>query len=506
MKKIVIAPDSFKGTLSSLQVCNIVKESLLEERDDLEIIEVPIADGGEGMTESFMCAFPGSEKIELIAKSPLGRDIEVYYAIVSGDTAVIEVSANTRTLIRLVLEGLMNESLPDTSNYVGSFDKYVVDYSIAENKNAFLTAYTASLEVKPEEPEVPAHTHTACPECGKCTAADCDGTDTDKCAGHTPVEPEQPKEITYAEAFALVSAELIADFEKVNGLAAGTVTGANFWDNSDGGSGKATYNFVNDATYNAKWAWLFAFLKANAAEDFKDEWVRVESMTASTGDNNDSWAIRTEIGGFLQQTAYSYAGWIGTSADYSAAAIQEAFLAAYKATLEVKPEEPEVPAHEHTLCPECGKCTAEDCDGADTDKCQGHAPVETSVTKTMASYGWAQQAQQKAFNLDDNISVSIAGGTNSGKYYADGGIRIYATDQPAGSITITAAEGYTIKSISFTLATNGTYAFLQLDGVTVTNGQVVEINAASATFNTVKNGSNGKQVRIAEITVVYVAE
>lgn len=92
MKKIVIAPDSFKGTLSSLQVCNIVKESLLEERDDLEIIEVPIADGGEGMTESFMCAFPGSEKIELIAKSPLGRDIEVYYAIVSGDTAVIEMA------------------------------------------------------------------------------------------------------------------------------------------------------------------------------------------------------------------------------------------------------------------------------------------------------------------------------------------------------------------------------------------------------------------------------
>ena len=92
MKKIVIAPDSFKGTLSSLEVCNLVKKSLLEERDDLEIIELPIADGGEGMTESFMCAFPDSEKIELKAKSPLGRDIDVYYAIVSGDTAVIEMA------------------------------------------------------------------------------------------------------------------------------------------------------------------------------------------------------------------------------------------------------------------------------------------------------------------------------------------------------------------------------------------------------------------------------
>ena len=92
MKKIVIAPDSFKGTLSSLEVCRLVRESLLEERDDLEITELPIADGGEGMTESFMCAFSDSEKIELKAKSPLGRDIDVYYAVVGGDTAVIEMA------------------------------------------------------------------------------------------------------------------------------------------------------------------------------------------------------------------------------------------------------------------------------------------------------------------------------------------------------------------------------------------------------------------------------
>lgn len=92
MKKIVIAPDSFKGTLSSIEVCNLVKKSLLEERDDITITQIPIADGGEGMTESFMHAFSHSEKVELKAKSPLGRDIDVYYAIVSGDTAVIEMA------------------------------------------------------------------------------------------------------------------------------------------------------------------------------------------------------------------------------------------------------------------------------------------------------------------------------------------------------------------------------------------------------------------------------
>ena len=92
MKKIVIAPDSFKGTLSSLEVCNIVKKSLLEENADLEITEVPIADGGEGMTESFMCAMEDSEKNELKAESPLGREIDVYYAVIGGDTAVIEMA------------------------------------------------------------------------------------------------------------------------------------------------------------------------------------------------------------------------------------------------------------------------------------------------------------------------------------------------------------------------------------------------------------------------------
>ena len=66
--------------------------------------------------------------------------------LASGDTAVILVSANTRTLIRLVLEGLMNESLPDTSGYVGSFDAYVVDYSIAENQEGFLKAYRGSFQ------------------------------------------------------------------------------------------------------------------------------------------------------------------------------------------------------------------------------------------------------------------------------------------------------------------------------------------------------------------------
>ena len=125
MKKIVIAPDSFKGTLSSLQVCKLVRQSLLEERDDLEIIEVPIADGGEGMTESFMCAFADSEKIQLQAKSPLGRDIDVYYAVVSGDTAVIEMAMASGITIEKE-----NDAMRASTYGTGQIIKHALDKGI----------------------------------------------------------------------------------------------------------------------------------------------------------------------------------------------------------------------------------------------------------------------------------------------------------------------------------------------------------------------------------------
>ena len=125
MKKIVIAPDSFKGTLSSLEVCNIVKKSLLEERDDLEIIEVPIADGGEGMTESFMCAMNDSEKVELKAQSPLGREIDVYYAIVGGDTAVIEMAMASGITIEKE-----NDAMRASTYGTGQIIKHALDKGI----------------------------------------------------------------------------------------------------------------------------------------------------------------------------------------------------------------------------------------------------------------------------------------------------------------------------------------------------------------------------------------
>ena len=128
------------------------------------------------------------------------------------------------------------------------------------------------------------------------------------------------------------------------------------------------------------------------------------------------------------------------------------------------------------------------------------------VADAASANGWTNQTQYLTHEIDENISMEIKGGQNSGKFYDGNNLRIYATDSPAGSITITAKEGYKIKTVSFGLVTGGTYAFLQLNGENVENGKAVEINATSAVFNTVKNGTDGKQVRILSVTVTYEAE
>ncbi len=107
--------------------------------------------------------------------------------------------------------------------------------------------------------------------------------------------------------------------------------------------------------------------------------------------------------------------------------------------------------------------------------------------------------------LDDVVSFTINGGANSGKYYADG-IRVYASDTPAGTITVTVAEGYELASVKIMTLT-GTYAFLQIAGDTTENysNLAASVSGSSVTFNAVKNGSNGKQVRVIGFEVVYKA-
>lgn len=89
----MIAPDSFKESMTALEVAGAVETGFQKIFSDWEYVKVPMADGGEGTVQSLVDAMNGSiKKVEVL--DPLGRRIEAFYGI-SGDgkQAVIEMAA-----------------------------------------------------------------------------------------------------------------------------------------------------------------------------------------------------------------------------------------------------------------------------------------------------------------------------------------------------------------------------------------------------------------------------
>ncbi len=92
MKKLIIAPDSYKGSLTAKEICDIIGDVAQVNFPELEIIKLPIADGGEGLVDALLFAEIG-EKVFVRVKDPLWRDIEASYGILANGTAVIEMAA-----------------------------------------------------------------------------------------------------------------------------------------------------------------------------------------------------------------------------------------------------------------------------------------------------------------------------------------------------------------------------------------------------------------------------
>ncbi|HHF3260333.1 glycerate kinase [Vibrio diabolicus] len=90
--KVVIAPDSFKESLTAKQVSEAIKTGLARVWHDAEFITVPVADGGEGTVQSLIDATQG-EQVFTTVTAPLGNDVEAFYGILGdGETAVIEMA------------------------------------------------------------------------------------------------------------------------------------------------------------------------------------------------------------------------------------------------------------------------------------------------------------------------------------------------------------------------------------------------------------------------------
>ena len=89
--KVVIAIDSFKGSLSSLEAGEAVREGVLKADESAEVVIRPLADGGEGTVDALAIGL-GGEMIEAEVTGPLGERVRAKYCIVKGSTAVIEMA------------------------------------------------------------------------------------------------------------------------------------------------------------------------------------------------------------------------------------------------------------------------------------------------------------------------------------------------------------------------------------------------------------------------------
>ena len=87
MKKCVVIPDSFKGTLSSTEICQIARGAITRYFPECEVVTIPVADGGEGTVACFAQAMR-VEQITVPVSGPYGERVQATYAR-RGKTAII---------------------------------------------------------------------------------------------------------------------------------------------------------------------------------------------------------------------------------------------------------------------------------------------------------------------------------------------------------------------------------------------------------------------------------
>ncbi len=119
--RILLAPDSFKGSLSALQVCSTVSSAIKAQMPDCTVDCIPVADGGEGTVDSFVYSCHAAvESVQVTA--PDFRKVTAKFAVM-GDTAVIE----TAQASGLPLTGATNDPVLATTYGSGELIKAALD-------------------------------------------------------------------------------------------------------------------------------------------------------------------------------------------------------------------------------------------------------------------------------------------------------------------------------------------------------------------------------------------
>ncbi|MBU5434090.1 glycerate kinase [Pseudoflavonifractor sp. MSJ-37] len=123
MEQCIVISDSFKGTLSSIDICRIAKETIPRIFPECRVRTFPVADGGEGTVACFLEAVEESDPVTVTVTGPFGAPVEAVYAR-WGDHAVIEMAAAAG----LPLAGDRGDPERTTTYGVGEMIRHAVEH------------------------------------------------------------------------------------------------------------------------------------------------------------------------------------------------------------------------------------------------------------------------------------------------------------------------------------------------------------------------------------------
>lgn len=92
MRRVVLAPDSFKGSLGAAEVAAALARGWRAVRPDDDCVELPMADGGEGTLDAFARAVPGAVRHPVVVQGPAGRPAEATWLEMPDGSAVVELA------------------------------------------------------------------------------------------------------------------------------------------------------------------------------------------------------------------------------------------------------------------------------------------------------------------------------------------------------------------------------------------------------------------------------
>ena len=129
MTKYVVAPDSFKESMTAKEVCDAMVKGIKKADSAAEVIKVPMADGGEGTVDSLVDATNG-QRVIVEVTGPLGNKISAYYGILgNGTTAVIEMAKASGLEI---VEKKKRNPMITTTFGTGELIRHALDHNVKE--------------------------------------------------------------------------------------------------------------------------------------------------------------------------------------------------------------------------------------------------------------------------------------------------------------------------------------------------------------------------------------